>query len=193
MNFSKSMFQGDSLSWPGLVLGVLLAAAATATSHAAEATADADPKIAPVRVNRSFFERTLESELKVVAAHQAPAVLASRSQWVEYPTELPLPEPTEETGPVLADFRDFKACNELERPGDLKLCFNVMPDVSSVGLNAREMALEGLAALLPARCAEAAKDAKLVAASRDEDRFSVKFALEAQGCQAQVELTVRSL
>ncbi|MCM2277031.1 MAG: hypothetical protein NDJ89_03030 [Oligoflexia bacterium] len=175
------------LSMGGLMVGALLAGAIA--SEAAEPAAGSGLPV--LRVKRAFFEKTLETELKVSVRGQAAGAVIARSEWVEYPTELPAPAPDASTGPVLADFRDFKACNELANPEAVKLCFNVMPDVSSVGLNAKEMALEGLQSVLPSGCK--AESARLSRIARDDDQFTVSYTLEQPGCEAEVTLSVRSL
>ncbi len=134
-------------------------AAASMAANAAEAYQ------IPVRINRSFFEKTYQQFVRV-EINGTPLDYSGQGTWKEHPTQLPAPAPDASTGPVLADFRDFKACSSSDGAPGVQVCFNVMPDVSSVGLNAKEMKLEGLSQVVPSECSEAVSQLAFKGASR---------------------------
>jgi len=135
----------------------------TITARAADAPAGAYK--VPVRINRSFFEKDYQQSVQITVNGSA-LDYSGRGTWKEQATDLPAPAPDESTGPVLADFRDFKACSSNDRAPGVGVCFNVMPDVSSVGMNAKEMKLEGLSQVVPSECSDAASQLAFKGATR---------------------------
>lgn len=98
--------------------------------------------ILPLRVSRAFFEGPLHATLVVGAPSSSnPRTFESAVSWDNQPTTLPPPDPSQ--GTVLADFRDTVGCAVLSDLENTGLCFDVMPDVSDVGINDREMRLQG--------------------------------------------------
>jgi hypothetical protein len=65
--------------------------------------------------------------------------LSSPVVWNQEPTQLPAPQPG-----AIADFRDFTGCANYHNIDSVAVCFNVMPDVSSVGVNAKDVSLRNM-------------------------------------------------
>src|SRR5205823_5562528 len=97
----------------------------------------------PIRISRDFFEKDhLQAEVTVASQGTPPQTAQSSVSWEAQPTTLPPPDPRQ--GKVLADFRDYTGCAVLGDLEGVRLCFNVMPDVSNLGVNDREMKLQGV-------------------------------------------------
>lgn len=97
-------------------------------------------KKAPVRIPRSFFKGPLSGTLQVHAS--VPSFQLEKNThvaWVEEPTELPSPQPG-----AIADYRDFTGCAQYSEIDSVAVCFNVMPDVSSVGVNQKDVSLRNI-------------------------------------------------
>lgn len=97
-----------------------------------------------LRVDRDFFENPdhpLRGEIRIEGA---PEAVASQEPvtWKQFAPEQPIQAPPGEI--PIADFRDFVGCAEIQSAPVAALCFRVMPDVSSLGLNEREVQTEGL-------------------------------------------------
>jgi hypothetical protein len=134
----------------------------------------------PVRIARGFFEQSLSAEVKIQGAAVESAV-----DWKEFPTTQAAPAPTAETGAVLADFRDHKGCATFKNAQGAELCFNIMGDVSNIGLNEREMQANGLGALIDQQlgqsCQGAEWNVRFVRGTRAQGSFTVTFSAEQTG------------
>lgn len=109
------------------------------------ARAAGQPTLAPVpplRVSRSFFKGSLQATL-VIGSPDSPnsSTFESGVSWDNHATALPPPDPSQ--GPVLADFRDTVGCAVLSDLESTGICFDVMADVTDVGINNQEMRLQG--------------------------------------------------
>lgn len=111
-------------------------AAPGATALAAEV---APAAAMPVRISRAFFEKSVEGELRIVSSAPGQGPVQTSVSWSESGPIGDAPVATAETGAVLADFRDSRGCANLRDADGVEVCFKLMGDVSSVGLNAREM------------------------------------------------------
>jgi hypothetical protein len=138
----------------------------------------------PVRIPRVFFEKTLVGEFKVQLIPESDFRLSAQGPitWKQQPTTLPMPLPGAE-----ADFRDYTACAHYSETA-IDLCFNVMPDVSSVGVNSSEMQLHGIEKYITEELANLAdskgceyevKQVKFTQAERKKDQVTIQFAAEA--------------
>ncbi len=101
-----------------------------------------EPSKMAVRIPRVFFEKSITGTFvgrsSRVDQGSSPISIDSPVTWEEQSTTLPAPQPG-----ALADFRDYKGCASYNQT-PIAVCFNVMPDVSSVGVNSREMQLIGI-------------------------------------------------
>ncbi len=123
---------------------------------------------APVRMNRALFEQPMDFTLQLRdTTGKLVDELGGAVDWVEYPPTAAAPAPD-----AIADFRDHDGCVWFE--SGVGLCFKVMGDVSSVGLNSREMRSEGLLEWAHAR-APGIQSIQLVRATRDSSGFQVSF------------------
>lgn len=144
-----------------------------------------------LRIPREFFESPFRVEIQF-----GDSRYANEGRWVELPTTLPPPDPA--LGPVLGDFRDFQGCViSEERAGNgsrsgqpaIRLCFNVMPDVTSVGVNDREMTVQGLEGLVSSRCEAGFARPTLLRAEQTEKGFNLVFGPSpANSCKQEVQL-----
>jgi hypothetical protein len=146
---------------------------------------------APVRIPRTFFEKSIIGSIHAQTLNQPSGKgdfqSSSPLTWIEYPTQLPAPQPG-----ARADFRDFKGCLQYSDNRNLSICFNVMPDVSSVGMNTREMSLDGVEKIIAEQlldnCPFSLKKVEITQADRTESGYIAKYAvngdiLPAQGCE----------
>lgn len=130
----------------------------------------------PVRLSRAFFSRSLTGAVRLNGEE-----VQSDVSWNEYAATAPAP-----TEPVIADFRDRKGCASYDSADGIQLCFNIMPDVSSVGVNNDEVTLEGV-------CGGQFQNAKLVHAEKRDDGIAVTFQGSCSGQTAVAELTLRQI
>jgi hypothetical protein len=144
--------------------------------------------IQPVRIDRGFFQVPLTAKLSLqpVDSNLEAGVDASPVAWKEF-------EPTGDVPPdAIADFRDHKGCASFraDTSSGVSLCFNIMGDVSNIGLNEREMSIEGLGAAINAGlskpCASDQWTTRLTGVSREQDTaFTVRVEAQAPaGCEA---------
>lgn len=105
------------------------------------------PNPNPIRISREFFRGPLVGVMSTGTISQGSnsTSLSVKSVspilWIEYAPTAPDPLPG-----ALADFRDHLGCAYLsgvEAKG-IAVCFNMMGDVSSLGVNSREMSLLGV-------------------------------------------------
>jgi hypothetical protein len=133
------------------------------------------PTLVPVRVSRALFEKEMKAEVRLRdASGRLVDELGSAVEWVEYPPTAPAPSPD-----AIADFRDRDGCAWLSQEADSPerqpgVCFRLMGDVSSVGLNDREMRLENMIEWAQAR-APGIQSLALVQATRDSSGFRATF------------------
>jgi hypothetical protein len=111
----------------------------TSTSPSAESQSSAESQgghveSLPARVSRAFFEKPLLGVLRI-----GDQATISRVTWEEYP-----PTDSPPTGPVIADLRNHMGCAVYEDAGGAKLCFTIIPDVSSVSLDGNAINAEEL-------------------------------------------------
>ncbi len=101
----------------------------------------------PIRVSRDFFRSPLIGVLSTGTISLGSNITSlsvknmSSILWIEYAPTAPEPRPG-----ALADFRDHLGCAYLsgvEAKG-IAVCFTMMGDVSSLGVNSREMSLLGV-------------------------------------------------
>lgn len=107
-----------------------------------EATASTqNASLMPVRISRTFFESNLKGSISASATNDSQSYFENESliQWVQQPPSAPAPGPG-----ALADYRDFTACAQYSSLSSVGLCFNVMPDVSSVSVTDPNTQLVGL-------------------------------------------------
>lgn len=130
------------------LLGIAQILAAIMSFGRSAPAAEATPAPSYVRISRAFFEKPLQAQIKLSAPNSNGSdskTFNSEVDWVQYPPTAPAPQTNNsELGQVLADFRDFVACAEMNSLGESRLCFKVMADVSNLGVNDNEMTLRGI-------------------------------------------------
>ena len=106
----------------------------------------------PVRISRSFFDNALIGKVTVTSSDsKLHYVQESPISWIEEDPTDPAPG-----SDAIADFRDFRACATYENMSNpVAICFNVMPDVSSVKVNSDDTQLLGIESLANAAFLEA--------------------------------------
>jgi hypothetical protein len=142
-----------------------------------------------VRVSRSFFDGAVEGSVRVRDEASSSAV-----SWREEDT-----------------WQDHPGCATFEQAGGLELCFTLMNDVDSFGLNEREMGVRGLESYLLTRlgepCPGAAWEVDLSSSSRLPETvpsravmsFTASYTAKpssGSGCEAKpvsIDLTVQKL
>jgi len=151
-----------------------------------------------VRIPRRLFEpgwdRKGSGQGQVKVSGQL--ALESPLEWRE-----DQPQDQDETGShdeVLADFSDTTGCLELVSTGSGResagVCFRIMPDVSSVGLNARDAWLQNPASIssVASLCPQSApKKLDLRAAQREGEIYRAVFADSSGTCPVEVEVSLR--
>lgn len=166
------------------LLNAQSAEAAEADPHAAERAAAEKRLKIPPRINRDFFERNLIGKVQVPEYSEDQ----SSVEWAELPTTLPEPEPG-----YIADFRDHPGCARFVQAGGMELCFNIVPDVSSVDLtaealtlnNAKQYVEQALGARYGADCTGVVQGLSFVQAERSEDEVRVRFNAERSSLAAE--------
>lgn len=124
----------------------------------------------PVRLSRTFFERSLAASVRVMRS-DLPGVLLDEqgsADWSETaPTQPPL-----EPG-ALADFRDRQGCAGLRTAAGLSLCFTITPDLSSVDLSPSKLSVQDPQAVLGGCTGQS----RLVRLDRQKSRVLAEFEL----------------
>jgi hypothetical protein len=145
----------------------------SASSPSGQSTEEAGTAVAvmPVRVSRTFFESQVTGAIRLQGSDgNSGADTQSAIAWNELAPTDPAPADSAATGTVLADFRDHQGCASFQDANGVELCFNLMGDVDSFGLNAKEMSPNGLGAYVDRQlgqpCPGAAWDVHLVNAAR---------------------------
>lgn len=119
----------------------LFAASACSRERGSEQAGEQTAWPAPVRVPREFLEDpALLARVQLLG--ESDVLLAEEertTRWVSKPPSAPPP-----TGDFIADFRDFEACSWFAGQRRVGLCFQVMPDVSSVEISEGNSHPEGL-------------------------------------------------
>lgn len=143
---------------------------------------------ANARVSRAFFERSLAGKVRVHISNAAnlPDEQESDVLWEERP-----------------EAADHEGCLRYAQTGNVSICFNVMSDVTSVGLNNEEAALRGvnqiLQAMYPTDCEVKARSIRLTQAKTTEQDLHASFLvdIEARGnCKSEpvlIELSARQI
>ncbi|MGZ3688324.1 MAG: hypothetical protein ACXWPM_09370 [Bdellovibrionota bacterium] len=175
-----------------LVLGAMELVAASGCSGT-EASASASPSASqapielPVRISRAFFEKSMVGEIHIrdLKGSETFSAPSSSVDWREDPTTLPAPGPG-----AIADFRDFQGCAEFSGEAEgVELCFNVMPDVSSVGVNAKDTKVQGLESLFGTNVTSKF----LSAAKTASGGYQIHFLVSHAEGDSDLSLTLQSL
>jgi hypothetical protein len=135
----------------------------------------------PVRVPRSFFqEQVLIGTVRAVTPQtQFDSQIQSPISWVEEPTEQPAPRQG-----VLADFRDHPGCALYQDIDGAGVCFNMMGDVYSLGVNSKEVELRGInqwiaqelaASPQSSDCAYEVQNLEFNQATRSDDQLTIQY------------------
>ena len=144
------------------------------SSRAVEENNENLNKKAPVRISRVELRHDLIGAMSLETQGQEsnaePLEYESSLNWIEEPTQLPPPQEG-----ALADFRDFRGCLQFQALDSVAVCFNVMPDVSSVGVNSREMSLQGIERFVSEELDVEVNDLRLVQAVRLDDSVQMTF------------------
>lgn len=138
------------------------------------------PSFPKVRIPRLLLSQPIHGSITIQSDSDdyTESTQESLVYWEEYPTELPDPQPA-----ALGDYRDFKGCAAFKDLNGVAVCFNVMPDVSSVGVNAKEMQLQGLQGAIQAKLdqtksecdAATVKEVKFTHATRENSLYRIYF------------------
>lgn len=129
-----------------------------------------------VRISRAFFERSIIGDVKL--DHQE---IQSNVAW-----QVGEPIGAAPQEPVIADFRERIGCAIYEDTQGVKLCFKVIPDISSLGVNADEVHAEGL-------CNGNFKNMRFVSATKSEGQLTVTFAGTCAGEARTAEFKLRQI
>lgn len=143
-------------------------------SNTEPASAHVQEAAMPVRISRAFFESPVQGIVQ-----QNNDEYETTTTWHEEPPTAPPP-----TGPVLGDFREHRGCAYYEKTNGIQLCFNVVPDVSSIGVNAKEVTVEGI-------CDGDYQSASFVSAKQQSGELTVNFVGICKGALQSVKLTLR--
>jgi hypothetical protein len=153
------------------------------------------PSSLPIRVPRSFFqEQNLIGKLtaKTVTAGLDLQVDSS-IQWTEEETQQAPPRSN-----ALADFRDHPGCAYYKTADGVAVCFNMMGDVYSLGVNAKDTQVRGLANYINEQLAKQASSSchpeiqnlQFNQAKRTDDQLIISFSgnlIAEPECAAQAE------
>jgi hypothetical protein len=148
----------------------------TSSSSHSESSMPPTQATQPLRLSRAFFEKSLVGSVTVGSDKTESDVT-----WTELPPTSPAP-----TGPVIADLRDHKGCASYDSVGNVSLCFNIMPDVSSVGVNAKDVSVTGL-------CGGKFLNSKFVDGSYVDGVLTVTFSGTCNGQSQLARLTLRQI
>lgn len=124
---------------------------------------------ANARVSRAFFERSLAGKVRVYTSESPnqPDEQESDVSWNEH-----------------TQAADHEGCLRYENINNVSICFNVMSDVTSVGLNSEESNLQGvnqiLKAVFPAECAAKTRGIQLTQASTTEQELTASFVIDVE-------------
>lgn len=148
------------------------------TSPARERTTDegsSQDSQLPQRLSRAYFERSLTGSI-TLNDHE----ILSDVEWVEeYPQDRPARS-------IPSIGTDHIGCATYTNVDGIQLCFNIMGDVSSVGLSAKDISLRGA-------CRGKVQNARFERASNKDGVVIVKFKL---GCDEQggsLKITLRQV
>jgi hypothetical protein len=123
----------------GLSLGVFQGAASVNCAEGSD-SAEIVSGDSPIRISREFFRSHLLGKISIESSNSGVNILKnSPVLWREYPSTDPEPQ-----AGALADFRDHQGCAYLSGAEGLAVCFTMMGDVSSLGINSREMKILGV-------------------------------------------------
>jgi hypothetical protein len=140
-----------------------------------------------VRVARSFFDSPLSGSVTVTDANgQASTEKATAIGW-----QVQAAGPSAAGSGVVADFSDSLGCAVYENIPSVKLCFQLMGDVSSVGLNSREMTAEGLSgALSNPSPGDVGTTARLVSVERTTQGLTADYQLGAYEVRLELSQSI---
>ena len=121
------------------ILGIFQAFASLGYSEESKFTENSTAN--PIRISRAFFRNSLVGEIAIESSKYTAFKTTNKSPvvWVEHSPTGPEPQPG-----ALADFRDRLGCAYFVEAGSLAVCFNMMGDVFSLGVNSREMKFLGI-------------------------------------------------
>jgi hypothetical protein len=129
----------------------------------------------PLRLSRAFFEHAIEGKFELKDEQGAALGQgASKISWSELEPEGPAPRPGH-----LADFRDRQGCAEYTDSQGFKVCFTVVPDISSVDLMDDKMSVQGVKNILEKtmspECASSFEVPRLVKADRSLRELQLSY------------------
>jgi hypothetical protein len=175
----------------------LFSTSANSAAHAGSENTTASSVQTPgnpngVRISRAFFEKSIVGKIQIQTAdHSISNEIDSNVSWQDLPTTLPAP-----TGSVIADLREHQGCASFDSLSGVALCFNVVPDISSLGVNDREVKPTGLEGLIAqssnSPCNPIVKNIAYAQASKVDTSLTVNFTVENQGegCAPSVQVTM---
>lgn len=141
----------------------------------------------PTRIQRTFFDRSLEGKMKVTPAAAAERPI-ERDSGVGY---------TEQN----ADRGDRIGCASYEGLGGVALCFRLTSDVTSVGLNADETQARGLESAAaqvvreenPELCSSGVRSISFAHAEKSEGSVTMHYTGQCDSGPVAVSLTLRQI
>jgi hypothetical protein len=139
-------------------------------------------------LSRAFFEKNLIGSVELTSAGTELANSETHVSWRELPPTSPAP-----TGDYYADFRDRQGCAGYQDSYEMKLCFTVVPDVSSVDLTGEKLQLQGFERVLAEKtsCREN-PTLRFIEAKKDQSSITVMYSAEYSSCPAaQLKLVLR--
>lgn len=184
----------------------LLQTALSAFASLSAVAGENQPTALPIRISTSFLNQnnltgsySVQSNIPVLNWN-----ISSPIEWSEIPTDEPAPSPG-----AIADFRDSVGCASYT-DAPVALCFKVMGDVMSVGVNSREMKTRGVRESLnqilayadDSECTYRVRDTHFIEATGTNTDVTLLFAADAvteQGCPhpdiqpIQIQFSLRSI
>jgi hypothetical protein len=164
-------------------------AAAAATDSVLAGASSAQKVELPVRVSRAFFqEQALLGRISAQTPNKKIQMeFDSSVRWEEEPTTQSAPQPG-----ALADFRDHQGCAQYVTQNGVAVCFNMMGDVYSLGVNSKDVQLRGVADYINQKlndssdqCTYQVENLRFAKAERDSSQVTLHYTGEATSSECQ--------
>jgi hypothetical protein len=181
---AKSLISQSLIS--GLIAVTLTGCQAGASAAEGAASSGTSPgtetatKPHPVRVSRAFFiDQKLSGQITVKTPSGEDIHVKTPIEWFEEPTSQKPPR-----AGALADFRDHPGCAHYQGADTVAVCFNMMGDVYSLGVNGKDVTLRGVESYLTdaisrstqsGECSYTVKNIQFIKASKSDHEVSIHY------------------